>query len=188
MTLLNVKSHIRSLTQTTTALTTASHEYILLLGSNIGEPARTLGKACAAVKESIGEVVASSAMFSSQAWGFESPDMFVNQALKVASELSPLLVLQAIHSIECSLGRVRVPDSGYVSRTIDIDILHWNGGVFREKELTIPHPRVSDRRFALMPMCQIAGTLIHPVTGLSYQDLLHNCSDKGTVFELVTAA
>jgi len=159
-----------------------------MLGSNMGEPKRTVEKACSEVKARIGEVVASSAMFCSQAWGFESPDMFVNQALKVSSVLSPLQVLSAIHAIEESLGRVRVPTSGYVSRTIDIDILHWNGGIFSEEKLTIPHPRVSERRFALMPMCQIAGALIHPDTGLSYQELMSNCSDKGTVFELVTAA
>jgi len=153
----------------------------------MGESARMLEKARSAVKGHIGEVTASSAMFSSEAWGFESPDMFINQALKVSSALSPLEVLNAIHIIESSLGRVRHPASGYVSRTIDIDILHWGGGTFVHERLTIPHPRIAGRKFALVPMCQIAETMIHPATGLSYQDMLNNCTDSGEVLQLLTA-
>jgi 2-amino-4-hydroxy-6-hydroxymethyldihydropteridine diphosphokinase len=184
--LLNVKSHIRSPAESTTALTKAPHEYILLLGSNMGESARMLEKARSAVKEHIGEVTASSAMFSSEAWGFESPDMFVNQALRLSSILSPMEVLNAIHSIESSLGRMRLPASGYISRTIDIDILHWEGGSFVHEQLTIPHPRIAGRRFALVPMCQIAKTMIHPATGQSYEEMLNNCTDNGEVLQLLT--
>lgn len=171
------------------ALTETPQEYILLLGSNMGDSTRTLERAYLFVQEQIGEVTAYSAMFSSEPWGFESPDPFVNQALRISSKLSPLDVLRSIHAIESSLGRVRLPSSSsrYVSRTIDIDILHWTGGSFLHKQLVIPHPRIAERKFALMPLCQIAETMIHPTTGLSYQELLSNCSDSGEVHPLLLA-
>lgn len=160
-------------------------EYVLLLGSNLGDPPQMLALARKAIAERIGDVIASSAVYGSEAWGFRSDDMFLNQALMVSSKLSPRDMLAAIHAIEGELGRTRPKVQGYASRTIDIDILHWDGGAVTESDLCIPHPGIAGRRFALVPMCEVAGMLLHPILGIPYDEMLHKCTDQGNVNELM---
>lgn len=162
-------------------------EYVLLLGSNMGNRALMLDLARNAISERIGDIRAVSAVYASAAWGFESDDDFLNQALRVKSSKGPTDLLAVIHSIEEALGRIRPEGQGYTSRTIDIDILHWEGGAVEEPGLRIPHPRLPERRFALVPMCQVAGQSVHPLLGQPYADMLDSCQDDSQVMELTVA-
>ncbi|MCF8256167.1 MAG: 2-amino-4-hydroxy-6-hydroxymethyldihydropteridine diphosphokinase [Flavobacteriales bacterium] len=144
----------------------------------------TLKEAGTEIEDRIGKVTSTSSIYRSEPWGFQSTHHFLNQALIISSELSPIEVLMVIHQIEEGLGRIRESLAGYMSRTIDIDILHWNGGTITEATLKVPHPLIAQRRFALLPLCEIAGGAIHPTTGLTYQELLNACSDTGDVHQL----
>ncbi len=161
-----------------------SYNYVLLLGSNLGDSLGMLKKSCTDLLLSVGEITAYSKIYKSDSWGFDAPTPFLNQALLVKSQLSPLELLHGIHSIERKLGRVRTEEKNYTSRIIDIDILHWDGAIVATEELSIPHKLVHLRRFALTPMCELVGDLLHPTIGLNYNLILQNCPDQSVITEL----
>ncbi len=96
-------------------------------------------------------------------------------------DLAPQQLLSAIHTLENELGRVRRASPGYSSRTIDIDILHWSGGELTSDNLVIPHPLIHQRRFALTPLKEVGGDLVHPVLNEPYSALLEKCADLSSV-------
>jgi 2-amino-4-hydroxy-6-hydroxymethyldihydropteridine diphosphokinase len=161
-----------------------SHNYVLLLGSNLGDSLDMLKKSSEHILLSVGEIKAKSKIYSSEPWGFDAPTLFLNQALLVSSQHSPWELLQEIHSIERKLGRVRSEEKNYTSRIIDIDILHWDGAPVETEELSIPHKLLHLRRFALLPMCELVGEVLHPSIRLSYNLILENCLDHGVLTEL----
>lgn len=162
-------------------LSGAIHTYVLLLGSNLGESRRMLEKARAEIIRSMGHISSTSAVYSSQPWGFDAPEMFLNQAVILESDLAPQQLLRSIHTLENNLGRVRDSGPRYSSRIIDIDILHWSGGIFSSSDLSIPHPLVQQRRFALIPLNDLGRELIHPVLNKPYSVLLEECDDHSSV-------
>ena len=117
--------------------------------------------------------------YESEPWGF-SGDRFSNQALEVSTDLAPEEVLDAVQRIECELGRNRAAETlekartgaAYVSRPIDIDILFYDDAVIRSERLTVPHPRLAEREFALVPLCEIMRGRRHPVSGLTVAQML----------------
>jgi 2-amino-4-hydroxy-6-hydroxymethyldihydropteridine diphosphokinase len=90
-------------------------------------------------------------------------------------------LLEQILAAEQAMGRQR--NEKYGPRTIDIDILLFNNDIMDDKTLQVPHPRLQDRRFALIPLSEIAGEKIHPVLGLTINDLLAHCPDKLPVYK-----
>jgi len=161
-----------------------SHNYVLLLGSNLGDSLDMLKKSSEHILLSVGEIKAKSKIYKSDPWGFDAPNPFLNQALLVKSQLTPWELLQDIHFIERKLGRVSTEEKNYTSRIIDIDILHWDGAPLETEELSIPHKLLHLRRFALLPMCELVGEFHHPTIGLSYNLILKNCSDHSVLTEL----
>lgn len=153
---------------------------ILLLGGNLGKTKRTLHAAQRLINARIGAVLHCSHRYESKAWGFESELPFSNQAVELSTDLSPREVLAEIHSIEHELGRDRTQEAAlkaqtgerYTSRTIDIDIMFYDNEVIETPDLQIPHPRMGEREFALVPMCEIARDRIHPVTGKTLREML----------------
>jgi len=180
--LLNVKDHIRRLNNE--KVSAVAHQYVLLLGSNLGDRILNLQQATDRIVNQIGVVEQMSRTYSSEPWGFDSLDSFVNQAIRVISTKSPQELMASIHAIELSLGRTRDSSSGYASRTIDIDILHWDGGSYSSENLQIPHALLCKRRFALMPLTDVLPNGIHPALQLTYTELLLQCTDSSTVIAL----
>ena len=119
-------------------------------------------KAKKMIEESIGSVVSVSSVYETEPWGFESDNEFLNMVLCVETDLSPSGLLGRILMIESQLGRIRC-ENQYSSRNIDIDILLYNNEIVNEAALEIPHPRMHERRFVLVPLAEIAPELIHPV-------------------------
>lgn len=177
--LLNVKDHIRNLNGE--QVSPVVHQYVLLLGSNLGNRISNLQHATDSIVQQIGSVKKLSKIYSSEPWGFISLDGFVNRALIVVSTKSPQELMVSIHEIEFSLGRIRDSSLGYASRTIDIDILHWDGGLYRSENLQIPHALLCRRRFALMPLTDVLPKGIHPELNLTYTELLLRCADTNAV-------
>lgn len=152
----------------------------LLMGSNLGHRWSHLCDAADAISRSAGEIMELSKVYESPSWGFDHPSHFLNQAIKLKTRLNPDDLLKNILSIETMLGRKR-ETGGYEARTIDIDILFYDELVIDKQELTIPHPRLHQRRFTLLPLADIAEDHVHPENGLSIKDLLHTCADNSTV-------
>ena len=148
----------------------------LLTGSNLGDSVSNLEMAAKAISEEVGGIIRKSAIYKSESWGYESNRKFFNQCLEVESEFSAHEILDRILKIEKKMGRVR-KGNNYSDRIIDIDILFFGGDIIEDAMLSIPHPRLHLRRFALFPMNEIAPNFIHPLIKKSIRILLDECGD-----------
>ena len=147
----------------------------LLLGSNLGDRAALLHAAQASLAATAGEVVAASALYETAAWGREDQPAFLNQALALRTALSGEQLLERCLAAERQAGRERLEHWG--SRTLDVDILLYGPAIIDQPTLAVPHPRLAGRRFALVPLAEIAPQLRHPQLGLSVAELLARCPD-----------
>ncbi|MDB5252664.1 MAG: 2-amino-4-hydroxy-6-hydroxymethyldihydropteridine pyrophosphokinae [Flaviaesturariibacter sp.] len=147
----------------------------LLLGGNLGDRPANLAAARTAIGAVCGPITAVSSLYETEAWGVSGQPSYLNQALAVRTELAPGDLLDAILSIEQTLGRERVETYG--PRTIDIDILLYGDRVIDSPGLAVPHPQMPRRRFALTCLNEIAPHLIHPLSGKSIAQLLDECDD-----------
>ncbi len=148
----------------------------LLIGGNIGDRIKNLAKTRSFIDMGIGKIVKTSSIYETAAWGItEQPD-FLNQVLLVESKLPAQKIMQLILSIENKLGRVRTQKNA--SRIIDIDILFYNNEIINEMGLTVPHPEIQNRKFALIPLNDIAPDFVHPNLKLSLKHLLSISKDK----------
>jgi len=147
----------------------------LLLGSNEGDRTDWLNRAIEQLQDTCGPVTKRSAIYETAAWGIEDQPSFLNMALCIDTELQPLALLKQINTIEANLGRQRTLKWG--QRTLDIDILFFNNDIIDLPELKVPHPEIQNRRFALVPMHEIAAELIHPANHKTITELLKECKD-----------
>lgn len=155
----------------------------LLFGSNLGDRSAQISEAISRVMEQAGELAALSSVYETEPWGFSHDIPFLNQALSLLTHKTPAGLLQILLSVEKEMGRVR-EGRGYYARNIDIDILLYGLDVICQKGLIIPHPRLSERRFALVPLEEIASCARHPVMNKSIHQLLEECKDPGWVRKL----
>ena len=152
----------------------------LLLGGNQGDVKRTQQTAQQLINSRVGAVLRCSHRYESEPWGFPAAQRFSNQALEVSTDLSPLEVLDACQGIERELGRNRAAEAiekassgaAYSSRPIDIDIIFYGDEVIDDERLTVPHPLLAEREFALQPLAEIMRRHRHPVTGVTVGEML----------------
>lgn len=157
-------------------MNTVNTAYISL-GSNIGNRIHFLQSAVDLLTKNAGKIISVSNIYQSPSWGFDGPD-FYNICIELQTKISPNELLECCLQIESRLGRVRSNDTNYIDRTIDLDILLYNDLVIDTKTLVIPHPEMKFRRFVLQPLADIAAKLLHPVSKISIESLLHYCPDK----------
>lgn len=133
------------------------------LGTNLGNKEANLRTAIYKLKERIGKQVSLSSFYETAPWGFESDHNFLNAAIGLETNLSPIEILHITQDIEKELGRTKKSVNGsYSDRLIDIDILLYDTLVLQTPELTIPHPLMTERDFVMKPLIEIAGNVIHP--------------------------
>ncbi len=154
----------------------------LLLGTNLGDRKNNLVFARNGIELSVGQIVKASSLYQTAAWGKIDQPEFFNQALEVETALAAERVLQEILHIEQNLGRKRNEKWG--ERIIDIDILLYGKENINTGPLTIPHPQLANRRFALEPLAEIAGSEIHPLLNIKIQEMLERCKDPLTVYKI----
>ena len=160
----------------------ASESVFVLLGSNLGDRELLVNQACKMIGERCGTIVAKSRLYESEPWGFKSEHWFLNQVVKVETSLSPDALMQKLLEIEKELGRDRsVPHEGYVSRPMDLDILYFDNEIIDTQMVIAPHSRLHQRRFTLLPLCDIAPEFVHPVMKKTNLQLLDECQDAGKV-------
>lgn len=126
----------------------------LLLGSNKGDKLENLRRAIALLREANLRIKRISSVYRSAPWGYEEQEDFLNLALEVETDLPPLRLLELVKSIEAKMGR-RTPFR-WGPRNIDIDILLYDGISFSHPDLVIPHPYLTQRLFALLPLQELA--------------------------------
>jgi 2-amino-4-hydroxy-6-hydroxymethyldihydropteridine diphosphokinase len=125
------------------------------------------------------EVESISSVYRTEAWGIRDQPDFMNQGIKIKSDLNPKKLLQSLESIENEMGKSKIMKWG--PRLIDIDILYYNDIILITRFLTIPHLQISKRRFTLSTMAELAPEFIHPVLNISQQQLLSECPDVSRV-------
>ncbi len=153
-----------------------AYQALLLLGGNTGDPTATLGLAEAMIAREAGGVLARSRDHWTEPWGFEDSRLFLNRALLMETTLPPETLMRTLLRIERELGRERGSER-YAARSIDIDILLLNGQVIGTEALTVPHPRMHERAFALEPAADIAPQWVHPLLHRTVLELLNDLRD-----------
>jgi len=154
----------------------------LLTGGNIGNRLKELDNAAAFLKEEAGEIVALSGIYETAAWGKTDQPTFLNQCIAIETALDASKLLTVIMGVEIKMGRHR--QEKYGPRVIDIDILLYNDDIINHTSLTVPHPQLINRRFALTPLAEIAPDVVHPVFKKTISELLRECNDALPVKKL----
>jgi 2-amino-4-hydroxy-6-hydroxymethyldihydropteridine diphosphokinase len=152
---------------------------LIALGGNVaspfGPPADTLKRALARLEELGIKILSVSSFYETPAWPDPSDPPFVNAVAAVSSALQPVELLDLLHGVETEFGRMRsVPNA---PRTLDIDLLDHDGRV-ASGAVNLPHPRLTQRSFVLVPLAQVAPGWRHPVSGRGAADLLSLLADR----------
>jgi 2-amino-4-hydroxy-6-hydroxymethyldihydropteridine diphosphokinase len=154
----------------------------LSLGSNLGDRVRHINEAFERLAAAGIRIRRVSSYYKTEPLDFRLQSWFVNCVAEVESDLMPLRLLKVCKTIERELGRRPGVPKG--PRTIDIDILLYENAVVRSRELIIPHERMTERRFVLIPLMELAPNLRDPVSSLSLPELLHQTPDLGRVIRI----
>lgn len=155
----------------------------LSLGSNLGNRLENLQKAIDIIADKVGMVQQISKVYETASWGFDSTN-FLNICVKVSTYHPPEKLLKILQSIEKSLGRIRDTSESYSARTIDIDVLLFDDEIIFSQTLTVPHPKMLERKFVLVPLADIAKSIFHPITKTLISKCLDNCTDSTAISEL----
>lgn len=148
----------------------------LLLGSNLGDRLLNL-KTATNLLEAVGiRILNESSIYETEPWGKADQGWFLNLVLQTETALEPTQLLELCLETEKRMGRKRKEKWG--ERLIDIDILYYENQIIEGKKLSIPHPAIADRRFTLIPMCELQPNGKHPILDKSQVELLSTCDDN----------
>ena len=148
----------------------------LLTGSNLGNRGDNLAAARDFINRQCGSIITASSLYETAAWGKTDQPAFLNQAVEVYTSLNARQLIRKILKVEKEMGRVR--EEKYGPRLIDIDILLFNQEKHNYHFLKLPHPEIQNRRFALLPLAEIAPDIMHPVLNKTITELLNECKDE----------
>jgi len=179
-------------------------EVFILLGSNRGDRKSFISRALEMIEIHAGVICKKSSLYETEPWGFDDPTPFLNQVVELETSLEPEHLLDQLLSIEVKLGRIRPFDGcgcgiplplasdrhagkteapAYAGRTIDLDILFYGQRLVFTDALMIPHPRLHERRFTLVPLNEVAPEFIHPLLKKTISVLLRDCRDQAMIIK-----
>lgn len=151
-------------------------QLIIGLGSNQGDRSRKLSLARGLCRQFYGPLLRVSPIYQTAAWGVEDQPDFLNQVIMLETELRPQTCLTTALAIENLMGRIRQKHWG--PRVIDVDLLYYDDQIINTPDLTLPHPRIQERKFVLQPLADIAPELVDPKRGKTISILLMACEDS----------
>lgn len=156
------------------------HKVFLGIGGNIGDKRKNFEKVIQLIEVNLGHIIQSSSIYEAPPWGFQSEDAFWNQVIGIETVLEAEELLWRIHEIEEKFDRKRGKER-YSSRQMDIDILYFDNDYLETKTLIIPHPKIQERKFVLIPLVEIAPDFVHPLLRMNSVTLLENCRDESVI-------
>ncbi len=159
-----------------------SNQAYISLGGNVGNTQEIFQQALKKIEECIGEIVKGSSIYQTAAWGNTQQNDFLNQVIEIETDQSPIQLLDSLLTIEINFGRER--KTAWGPRTLDLDILYFNQEIIKTVDLTVPHPRIKDRKFVLIPLNEIASNWKDPQHNQSINELLNSCLDELEVNKL----
>lgn len=152
-----------------------NNEVLIALGTNMGNRAENLKKAIHAIELNLGHIVRQSSVYETKPWGNSNQPDFFNQVILIHSNKTPEECLLILFSIEKQMGRIREEKWG--ARIIDLDLLYVNGFIMKTETLSLPHPGITERKFVLIPLVEIAPDFVHPELQKNQRQLLNECPD-----------
>ena len=150
------------------------------LGTNLGDRASILGSARAALEVLATAGLVASPVYETEPWGLPDQPAFFNQVVGLNTDLAPHALLTELQRIEGRAGRIR-DRARWGPRSLDLDLLCWPNLVLDTPTLALPHPRLTERRFVLAPLADVAPSLQIPGLGATVAELLARCPDGGSV-------
>ncbi|MFM7774282.1 MAG: 2-amino-4-hydroxy-6-hydroxymethyldihydropteridine diphosphokinase [Candidatus Kapaibacterium sp.] len=157
----------------------SSKPLLFSLGANLGDRERSLDTAASLLGDGVISDLRVSSVYETDPVGYLDQPMFLNMCVSGSCSLAAPALRNAIRDIERACGRS--PRPRWHEREIDIDVLLYGDAVRDDDGLRIPHPRMHERRFVLVPACEIAASMIHPGLGVNLATLLERCTDVSDV-------
>ncbi len=157
------------------------NEVFLQLGSNLGDRKAMIINSIIEINSRVGKVINKSKIYETAPWGVNNQSNYLNQVIKIITHYSSDMVLKKVLQIENIFGRKRLKKWG--DRIIDIDILFYNNDLINKFNLCVPHKHLHERKFVLIPLCDIASDYIHPKFDMKVSSLLVKCKDQSYVAE-----
>ena len=146
------------------------------IGTNLGDREANLRRAVDEIARSVGSTPRVSSIYESEAWGYQSDNPFFNIAVEFESDLPVGRLLDIFQRIEREAGSSshRNADGSYADRLVDIDIIYYGDSIISSDTLVTPHPRMEQREFVLVPLCELSPQWKHPISGLTAEEMLKN--------------
>lgn len=158
-----------------TGFSNKTYTAYLLIGGNVGDRLNNLTTAIHKINKHCGTIQQVSSIYETAAWGFTNQPHFLNQVIVLNTNLQPEELMQQLLQIEEEMGRKRLIKMG--PRIIDLDILLIDDLILNTTILQLPHPQLPNRKFALLPLNEIASEIVHPVEKKTISQLLQECND-----------
>ena len=156
------------------------NEVVISLGTNLGDRLKNLKNALSII-EGFGRILNKSRIFCSDPWGYDSENEFLNMGLVIKTSLEPMQLLKKLKSIEKQMGRGPKMVQSYQDRIIDLDILIYSGYTIDNEELSIPHPKIKERKFSLLILKDLFVNEFIPDLNDSPDKMLLKCVDESNV-------